>query len=148
MAYKYKTSTQREASKQTNKQTSKEWGRGVWVFWRNLNPSLRFVNFSKTKVELAPQQKSLFPPLFTFQVELTPEQKALFPELTDLRQQIENLQVKYLDVFGHCCFSRLVTAIFDVLKKFFSYFCKSKSTSTLLLLLLLLLFLFLFLFLL
>merc|ERR1712212_1037481 len=25
-------------------------------------------------------------------VELTPEQKALFPELTDLRQQIENLQ--------------------------------------------------------
>ena len=27
------------------------------------------------------------------QVELTPEQKALFPELTELRQQIENLQV-------------------------------------------------------
>ena len=50
-------------------------------------------------------------------MELTPEQKALFPELTDLRQQIENLQVKYLDVFGHCCFSRLVTAIFDVFRK-------------------------------
>ena len=27
------------------------------------------------------------------QVELTPEQKTLFPELTELRQQIENLQV-------------------------------------------------------
>ena len=48
-----------------------------------LNKKLYFLNLTFT-----------FNLTSTSQVELTPEQKALFPELTDLRQQIENLQVK------------------------------------------------------
>merc|ERR1711997_846899 len=38
-------------------------------------------------------------------VELTPEQKALFPELTDLRQQIENLQESEKSLREHIYFN-------------------------------------------
>ena len=60
---------------------------------------------------------------FTFQVELTPEQKALFPELTDLRQQIENLQVKNYRCCCCCYFSEIYfrhLSSYDILLESFS----------------------------
>ena len=60
----------------------------LWLFWKNFNLTLDVVILLKDQLS--------GDHFHFFKVELTPEQKALFPELTHLRQQIENLQVKYL----------------------------------------------------